>query len=212
MASPLSAQRPHPGAPPLARCTADVHLTGALADGGRVGALAWRRRAASLPGAHSWTRTPEGNNGPPPKSSPTLVGATITTWKILDRGRRAPLAPRVFRAALVGGASRHCAAGGKYLDWASMMRPTCMHLRMTGTLLLDSSRAASHTRVDTTLDGVRPAFVDPCLVRALGQLVVGQTRSSRTPPDSSRALRRTPSHPRLTAGVDQNGASRSINE
>ena len=107
---------------------------------------------------------------------PHVVGTTITTWKILDPRWCAPLAPREFAAALVGRRIHALRRRGKYLDWAlDDETHVLMHLRMTGTLLLDPRQPLPHTRVEITLDGVRHLrFVDPRRF-GTGQLVVGET-------------------------------------
>ena len=52
---------------------------------------------------------------------------------------------------------------GKYLDWVLDEEiHLLMHLRMTGTLLLDPPTDTPYTRVEITLDGGRRLrFVDP---------------------------------------------------
>jgi len=106
--------------------------------------------------------------------APELVGSTITRLAILDARWCAPLAPAELGDVIVGRRVRALRRRGKYLDWALDGEiHLLMHLRMTGTLLLDPAGDPRHTRVEVTLDGARRLlFVDPRRF-GTGQLVVG---------------------------------------
>ncbi len=107
--------------------------------------------------------------------APALVGATITEVAILDPRWCAPLAPEELRDVVIGRGVQALARRGKYLDWALDGEiHLLMHLRMTGTLLLDPPGDPAHTRVEVTLDGTRRLrFVDPRRF-GTGQLVIGE--------------------------------------
>jgi formamidopyrimidine-DNA glycosylase len=106
---------------------------------------------------------------------PRVLGATISAWKILDPRWCAPLAPEKLAAALTGRRIDALRRRGKYLDWAlDDETHLLMHLRMTGTLLLDPPQPLPHTRVEITLNGARRVhFVDPRRF-GTGQLAVGE--------------------------------------
>jgi formamidopyrimidine-DNA glycosylase len=106
--------------------------------------------------------------------APEVVGATITSLTVSDPRWCTPLAPEELGDVVVG---RHVLAlrrRGKYLDWVLEGEVhLLMHLRMTGTLLLEPGEDYAHTRVELTLDESRRLlFVDPRRF-GTGQLVVG---------------------------------------
>src|ERR1035441_10023547 len=105
---------------------------------------------------------------------PELVGTTITALAILDPRWSAPLAPAEVADIAVGRRVQALRRRGKYLDWVLDGEiHLLMHLRMTGTLLLDPPGDLAHTRVEVTLDGTRRLrFVDPRRF-GTGQIVVG---------------------------------------
>ena len=105
---------------------------------------------------------------------PAVAGSTITGLAILDARWCAPIAPAEFIDVVLGRGVEALRRRGKYLDWALEGEiHVLMHLRMTGTLLLDPPREVPHTRVEITLDGVRRLlFVDPRRF-GTGQIVVG---------------------------------------
>jgi formamidopyrimidine-DNA glycosylase len=106
--------------------------------------------------------------------APQLVGSTIMALAIRDARWCAPLAPEELADVVVGRRVRELARRGKYLDWVLEGEiHLLMHLRMTGTLLLDPQAEVAHTRVEVTLDGARRLlFVDPRRF-GTGQLAVG---------------------------------------
>jgi formamidopyrimidine-DNA glycosylase len=94
---------------------------------------------------------------------PQLRGATITGLEIRDPRWCAPLDPAELSEIIVGRCVRGLRRRGKYLDWVLGEEiHLLMHLRMTGTLLLDPPTDTPYTRVEITLDGDRHLrFVDP---------------------------------------------------
>jgi formamidopyrimidine-DNA glycosylase len=94
---------------------------------------------------------------------PQLRGATITGLEIRDPRWCAPLDPAVLGETIVGRRVHELRRRGKYLDWVLGGEiHLLMHLRMTGTLLLDPPADTPYTRVEITLDGDRRLrFVDP---------------------------------------------------
>jgi formamidopyrimidine-DNA glycosylase len=105
---------------------------------------------------------------------PQVRDATITTLEILDPRWCAPLAPAELSDIVVGRRVRALRRRGKYLDWVLDEEiHLLMHLRMTGTLLLDPPADQPHTRVEIALDAARRLrFVDPRRF-GTGQLVIG---------------------------------------
>ena len=106
---------------------------------------------------------------------PEVVGTTITSLTVSDALWCAPLAPEELGDVIVGRRVLALSRRGKYLDWVLEGEVhLLMHLRMTGTLLLEPSEEVAHTRVELTLDaGRRLRFVDPRRF-GTGQLVVGE--------------------------------------
>jgi len=107
--------------------------------------------------------------------APELVGATLTALDVRDARWSAPLAPQELSDVLSGRRVLALARRGKYLDWVLEGEiHLLMHLRMTGTLLLDPPGEPAHTRVVVTLDGTRRLlFVDPRRF-GTGQLAIGE--------------------------------------
>jgi formamidopyrimidine-DNA glycosylase len=106
---------------------------------------------------------------------PAVRGRTIEAFEILDARWCAPLAPAELADALVGRRVEELRRRGKYLDWSLAGEiHLLMHLRMTGTLLLDPPLGPAHTRVRIALEGGRELlFVDPRRF-GTGQLVAGE--------------------------------------
>jgi formamidopyrimidine-DNA glycosylase len=107
---------------------------------------------------------------------PAVVGARIRDIEVLDARWCAPLAPDELRDAVAGRRVNALRRRGKYLDWALTGEiHLLMHLRMTGTLLLDPDGTPAHTRVVISLSGRRRLlFVDPRRF-GTGQLVLGDS-------------------------------------
>jgi formamidopyrimidine-DNA glycosylase len=105
---------------------------------------------------------------------PAVVGARIRDIEVLDARWCEPLSPEQLHDAVAGRRVEALRRRGKYLDWALNDEVhLVMHLRMTGTLLLDPAGVPAHTRVVISLSGRRRlAFVDPRRF-GTGQLVLG---------------------------------------
>jgi formamidopyrimidine-DNA glycosylase len=95
--------------------------------------------------------------------APHLAGRTIVRAEILDFRWTRPEAPAPVAAELTGAVVARVSRRGKYLVWElSGDRYLLMHLRMTGTLLLDPAADPPHTRVRLEFDGGhRMVYVDP---------------------------------------------------
>ena len=94
--------------------------------------------------------------------APHVEHRTLERLEVLDERWSRPLAPAELAAALDGRAVTKLGRRGKYLVWeleddAFLL----MHLRMTGTLLLDPPGAPPHTRVWLRVSGADLAFTDP---------------------------------------------------
>jgi formamidopyrimidine-DNA glycosylase len=104
---------------------------------------------------------------------PAVEGRQIEFLDILDARWCAPLDPAVMSDAASGRVVRRLWRRGKYLVWELDDEVhLLLHLRMTGTLLLDPPTDPAHTRVVFGLDGARVVFVDPRRF-GTGELVVG---------------------------------------
>ena len=105
---------------------------------------------------------------------PAVVGARIAAIDVLDPRWCAPLAPAELGDVVAGRRVTALRRRGKYLDWALEGEiHLLMHLRMTGTLLLNPPQIPLHTRVVISLGGgQRLLFVDPRRL-GTGQLVIG---------------------------------------
>jgi formamidopyrimidine-DNA glycosylase len=95
--------------------------------------------------------------------APHLEGRTIVAVEILDPRWTRPEPPRLVQAALEGRRIQTIGRAGKYLAWElSGDLHLLVHLRMTGSLLLNPTAEPSHTRVRFELDaGQRLVYVDP---------------------------------------------------
>ena len=112
--------------------------------------------------------------------APRIRGARITALEIRDPRWCAPLAPAELTDVVVGRRVEALERRGKYLDWALEDDiHLLMHLRMTGTLLLDAPGDPPHTRVVVTLGGAHQLrFVDPRRF-GTGELVIGEEARER---------------------------------
>jgi formamidopyrimidine-DNA glycosylase len=96
--------------------------------------------------------------------APHVEGRTLTALEILDERWSRPLAPDELSAAVAGRVVERLGRRGKYLVWhLSDDVFLFLHLRMTGTLLLDPPERPLHTRVRFELDAgeAELLFVDP---------------------------------------------------
>ena len=107
--------------------------------------------------------------------APHVEGRTLHRLEVLDERWSRPLAPEELSAAVENRAVTRLARRGKYLVWELEDDVFLLvHLRMTGTLLLDPKGAPPHTRVWLRLDGHDLAFTDPRRF-GTGELALGTT-------------------------------------
>ena len=94
--------------------------------------------------------------------APHVDGRTLTRLEIHDARWSLPLAPGELSAAVDGRRIERLGRRGKYLVWELEDEAYLLvHLRMTGTLLLDPPERPLHTRVTFDLGGRELLFVDP---------------------------------------------------
>jgi formamidopyrimidine-DNA glycosylase len=95
--------------------------------------------------------------------APHVEGRTFGRVKILDARWASPDAAVRVERELRGAVVERLSRSGKYLVWElSGERYLLMHLRMTGTLLIDPLAEPLHTRVRFPLDdGRKLVYVDP---------------------------------------------------
>ena len=105
--------------------------------------------------------------------APHVEGRTLQRLEILDPRWSRPLAPRELADALEGRRIERLGRRGKYLIWELEGEAFLLvHLRMTGTLLLDPDEPA-HNRVWFELGDHRLAFTDPRRF-GTGELALGE--------------------------------------
>ena len=107
--------------------------------------------------------------------APVVEGRTLRELRVDDPRWCAPLAPAQLRAAVEGRAVEALRRRGKYLIWAFAGDVFLLvHLRMTGTLLVDPPPPVRYERVRFTFadDGPWLAFCDPRRF-GTGELAVG---------------------------------------
>jgi formamidopyrimidine-DNA glycosylase len=94
--------------------------------------------------------------------APHVEGRTLEAVEILDARWCRPLAPAEVEAALHGRRVERLSRRGKYLVWElEDDLYLLMHLRMTGTLLLDPATPPGHARVRFGLGERELIFDDP---------------------------------------------------
>ncbi len=95
--------------------------------------------------------------------APLVEGRTLRTLDVLDAKWCQPLHPAELKDVLEGRAVERLSRRGKYLIWEAQDEVyLLMHLRMTGTVLLDPPPETLYTRVRFELDdGRRLSFCDP---------------------------------------------------
>jgi formamidopyrimidine-DNA glycosylase len=130
--------------------------------------------------------------------APHLEGRTLERLEIHDPRWSLPLAPAELSAAVEDRAIRRLSRRGKYLVWELEGDAYLLvHLRMTGTLLLQPPNGTPHTRVTFHHDDeTRLTFVDPRRF-GTGELALG--------PEAlvdffAARLGVEPLHPEFTAG------------
>src|SRR3954471_19825987 len=98
--------------------------------------------------------------------APHVEGRTLEAVEVLDPRWSRPLAPDELAAAVEGRVVETLGRRGKYLVWElSDDVFLLMHLRMTGTLLLDPSPPPRHMRVRLDLRDHVLGFHDPSPLR-----------------------------------------------
>src|SRR3954451_19893919 len=106
--------------------------------------------------------------------APHVEGRTLERLEILDARWSRPLAPLELTDALEGRTVERLSRRGKYLVWElSGEAFLLMHLRMTGTLLIDPPGAPPHTRVWFELGDHKLAYTDPRRF-GTGELALGE--------------------------------------
>jgi formamidopyrimidine-DNA glycosylase len=112
--------------------------------------------------------------------APAVERRRIASLEVLDPRWCAPLAPTALGDAIVGREVERLARHGKYLDWQLDGEiHLLMHLRMTGTLLLDPSEPPPYARLRIEFDDLRSLwFCDPRRF-GTGQLVAGDDELGR---------------------------------
>jgi formamidopyrimidine-DNA glycosylase len=106
--------------------------------------------------------------------APHVEGRRLEALEVLDPRWTQPLAPAEVEAAVRGRTVLALARRGKYLVWELEDDVfLLLHLRMTGTLLLDPPGAPPHTRVWFRLGDRALAFADPRRF-GTGELALGQ--------------------------------------
>src|SRR3954451_2466827 len=94
--------------------------------------------------------------------APVVDGRELTALDVLDTRWCLPLAPGALREAVEGRRVERLSRRGKYLVWELEDDVyLLMHLRMTGTLLLDPVEPSRHARVLLTLGEHALVFDDP---------------------------------------------------
>jgi formamidopyrimidine-DNA glycosylase len=105
--------------------------------------------------------------------APHVEGRVLDALDVLDARWCRPLAPEELAAAVTGRRVERLSRRGKYLVWELEDDVFLLvHLRMTGTLLLDPPEPVPHTRVRFAVGEHRLAFVDPRRF-GTGELAIG---------------------------------------
>jgi formamidopyrimidine-DNA glycosylase len=106
--------------------------------------------------------------------APHVEGRRLDAVEIRDPRWSRPLAPAELEAALRGREVERLSRRGKYLIWElSDDVYLLMHLRMTGTLLLDPPAPPRHARVRFALDDGRELIFDDPRRFGTGELALG---------------------------------------
>src|ERR687893_1458179 len=105
--------------------------------------------------------------------APAVEGRRLTRLDVIDARWTLPLAPERIVEAVQGRRVERLGRRGKYLVWELEGEAyLLLHLRMTGTLLLDPD-APAHNRVWFELGDHRLAFSDPRRF-GTGELALGE--------------------------------------
>ncbi len=112
--------------------------------------------------------------------APAVEGRRIRALEVLDARWCSPLAPADLADATVGRDVCRLARRGKYLDWQLTGEiHLLMHLRMTGTLLLEPSVPPPYARVRIEFDDLKNLWFSDPRRFGTGQIVAGDTELER---------------------------------
>jgi len=112
--------------------------------------------------------------------APAVEGRRLVRFEVLDPRWCAPLAPEALADAVLGRVVERLARHGKYLDWQlSGEIHLLMHLRMTGTLLLDPGEPPPYARLRIEFDDLKNLWFSDPRRFGTGQLVVGDAELER---------------------------------
>jgi formamidopyrimidine-DNA glycosylase len=106
--------------------------------------------------------------------APVVEGRTLAAVEVMDPRWCRPIAPRELTHAVQGRRVEALARRGKYLVWELEDEISLMlHLRMTGTLLLDPLGRTRHARVRLALDDGHVLWFDDPRRFGTGELALG---------------------------------------
>jgi formamidopyrimidine-DNA glycosylase len=106
--------------------------------------------------------------------APHVEGRVLERLEVIDVRWSRPLAPAELAAAVEGRRVQRLGRRGKYLEWELDDEVFLLvHLRMTGTLLLDPAAPPAHTRVRFGVGEHELLFVDPRRF-GTGELALGR--------------------------------------
>ena len=112
--------------------------------------------------------------------APVVAGRRLVRFEVLDPRWCEPLAPEGLADAVLGREVERLARHGKYLDWQlSGEIHLLMHLRMTGTLLLEAGEPPPYARVRIEFDDLKNLWFSDPRRFGTGQLVVGDAELER---------------------------------
>jgi len=112
--------------------------------------------------------------------APAVEGHRIELLDVLDARWCEPLDPEELADAVAGRVVDRLARRGKYLDWQlDGELHLLMHLRMTGTLLLDPSEPPRYARVRIEFDDLKNLWFSDPRRFGTGQLIAGDAELER---------------------------------
>jgi formamidopyrimidine-DNA glycosylase len=112
--------------------------------------------------------------------APAIEGLRIEQFEVLDARWCAPLAPEQLADAVVGRVVERLARHGKYLDWQlGDELHLLMHLRMTGTLLLEPREPPLYARLRVQFNNRKNLWFSDPRRFGTGQLIAGDAELER---------------------------------